>query len=248
MKNRALYGLLGKSISHSFSPDYFNNKFLREKIDAEFVLFDIQSIDELPGLLKKNPGLKGFSVTIPYKQAVLGYLNDISPEAREIGAVNCVKVSESGLEGYNTDVIGFKKSLEPLIEGETDLKALILGTGGAAKAVAFVLTALGISFDFVSRRGNNQALSYNALGKTIVESSRLIINTTPAGMFPMVDAAPAIPYQYLTKHHLLYDLIYNPEETLFLKKGRRKGAVTKNGLEMLHLQAEAAWEIWQRKF
>ena len=247
MKNKQLYGLLGRSISHSYSPDYFNRKFLNENIDAEFVLFDLQNIEQILEIVKTTPNLSGFSVTVPYKQEVIKLLKDISPEAKEIGAVNCVKVSETGLTGYNSDVIGFRESLKPLLKNRTGLEALILGTGGAAKAVAYILKELLVPFQFVSRTRKNRAIIYEDLDKKILESSRLIVNASPVGMFPHVDEAPAIPYNYLTRDHILYDLIYNPAETLFLKNGRQAGAVVKNGLEMLHLQAEAAWKIWQKK-
>ena len=242
----ALYGLLGRNISHSFSPGYFNNRFLKENIDARFDLFDIHSINELSNLLKSTPELRGFSVTIPYKQEVMNFLDRISPEAKNIGAVNCVKVTKDGLAGYNTDAIGFLNSLKPLIQGKTNINALLLGTGGASKAVAYVLTNLSIPFKTISRRAGDNLLTYDELDKTIIKSSQLIINATPLGMYPYINEAPSIPYEYLTEHHILYDLIYNPAETLFLKKGRREGAVIKNGLEMLYLQAEAAWEIWHK--
>jgi len=242
----ALYGLLGRNISHSFSPGYFNNRFLKENIDARFDLFDIHSINELSNLLKSTPELRGFSVTIPYKQEVMNFLDRISPEAKNIGAVNCVKVTKDGLAGYNTDAIGFLNSLKPLIQGKKNINALLLGTGGASKAVAYVLTNLSIPFKTISRRAGDNLLTYDELDKTIIKSSQLIINATPLGMYPYINEAPSIPYEYLTEHHILYDLIYNPAETLFLKKGRREGAVIKNGLEMLYLQAEAAWEIWHK--
>ncbi len=247
MNNKsALYGLLGRNISHSFSPGYFTNKFLKENIDARFDLFDIHSINELPNLLKSMPELRGFSVTIPYKQEVMNFLDHISPEAINIGAVNCVKVTKNGLAGYNTDAIGFLNSLKPLIQGKTNINALLLGTGGASKAVAYVLKSLSIPFKTISRTAGDNIVTYDELNKEIIKSSQLIINATPVGMFPNIDKAPSIPYEHLTKHHILYDLVYNPAETLFLKKGRREGAVIKNGLEMLHLQAEAAWEIWHQ--
>lgn len=245
MKGKPLYGIVGKNIGHSFSPGYFNAKFLREHINAAFELIDLPRIEELTGYIRSHPELMGFSVTIPYKQAIIKLLDGLSAEARKIGAVNCVKVTPEGLTGYNTDITGFGESLKPLLKGKNNLNALILGTGGASKAVAFVLKKLSVPFKFVSRNPDSNQLNYDELDKELIISCPLIVNTTPAGMYPFVDTAPNIPYRYLTKNHILYDLIYNPEETLFLKRGREAGAVVKNGLEMLHIQAEAAWKIWQ---
>ena len=246
MLDKKIFGIIGKNIGHSFSPNYFNSKFLNENINAEFVLFDLQNLKLLPDIINSNPNLIGLSVTIPYKQEVTTYLQGVSKEAEKIGAVNCIKVTEKGLIGHNTDVTGFKNSLLPLIEGKTDLSALILGTGGASKAVAFVLDEFNIPFKFVSRTENEGVLTYQEIDQLIIKNNLLIINTTPLGMFPKTDTLPVLPYQHLTADHILYDLIYNPEETRFLKEGRRVGALTKNGLEMLQLQAEAAWEIWQK--
>jgi len=245
MSNKKLFGILGRNIGHSFSPKYFNRKFLKENINAEFVLFDLQNIELLPEMVNSNSNLSGLSVTIPYKQEVFKYLQGVSKEAERIGAVNCIKIAEDGLTGYNTDVIGFKNSLLPLIEKKTNLSALILGTGGASKAVAFVLNELNISFKFISRTKKDGILTYREIDQSSIDHNLLIINTTPLGMFPKTDVSPEIPYQYLTENHILFDLIYNPEETRFLEEGKRAGALTKNGLEMLHLQAEAAWKIWQ---
>jgi len=245
MSNKKLFGIVGRNIGHSFSPKYFNRKFLNENIDAEFLLFDLENIELLPEIVNSNPNLEGISVTIPYKQEVFKYLQGVSKEAENIGAVNCIKITKDGLTGYNTDVIGFKNSLLPLIEKRTNLSALVLGTGGASKAVAFVLNELNIPYKFVSRTKNDGILTYQEIDQSIIEKNLLIINTTPLGMSPKTDASPELPYQHLTENHILFDLIYNPEETKFLKEGRRAEALTKNGLEMLHLQAEAAWEIWQ---
>lgn len=236
------FGLIGYPLSHSFSQKYFTEKFRRENIpDCEFKNFSLVDIARLPDLLKENPGLCGLSITIPHKQSVLKLMNAIDPAAREIGAVNCISISSGLLKGYNTDVVGFEGSLKPLL-GPDHRKTLVLGTGGAAKAVAFVLRKLGIEFKSVSRSKGD--LTYSDITPAIIKEHSLIINTTPLGMFPNLYECPDIPYGSLSPVHLLYDLTYNPEESLFLKKGKEKGAQIKNGLEMLHLQAEKAWEIW----
>ena len=245
MIDNPLYGLVGRNISHSFSPNYFRKKFLEESIRADYILFDIDSIDKLPEIILSTPELRGFNVTIPYKKEVMNLLQQVSEEAQAVGAVNTVKVTKSGLTGYNTDVAGFRNSLLPLIEGKLPMKALILGTGGASEAVKFVLNKLSISFRQVSRSKSENTLTYSEVDRSIMQAFRLIINTTPLGMFPNINQTPAIPFDHLTKHHILYDLIYNPEETNFLKEGKRVGAKVKNGLEMLYLQAEASWRIWQ---
>ncbi len=244
MPSKPLYGLVGRDISHSFSPGYFSQKFQEESIQADYVLFDIPSIDSLPEIVLSKASLKGFNVTIPYKKEIIPLLSQVSNEVKAVGAVNTVKVTEDGLTGYNTDVTGFQNSLMPLLNDVSSLKALVLGTGGASAAVRFVLDKLSIPFLQVSRCKRENTLTYDEIGKSMIQDYRLIINTTPLGMFPDINQAPDIPYEFLTKHHILYDLIYNPGETLFLKKGRRAGAKIKNGLEMLHIQAEAAWEIW----
>lgn len=239
-------GLLGRNISYSFSRNYFREKFLAEGLTHEFIYenFDIDSINEFSTVLKNNPDLIGMNVTIPYKQNVIPYLDQLSVNANAIGAVNTIKVLPNGkLEGHNTDYIGFIDSLKPLLEFHHK-KALILGTGGAAKAIAYGLETLGISYQYVSRKSSENTLSYEDLNQTILESHHLIINCTPLGTFPNIEDCPPIPYQYFSKEHIAYDLIYNPEETEFLKRAKQKKAVTKNGYEMLVLQAEKAWEIW----
>ena len=220
------YALIGKNISYSFSRDYFAKKFKKEQItDAIYINFDIQTIDELPELILKTPSLCGMNVTIPYKEQILGYLTHKSNELELIGACNTIKVLPTGvLKGYNTDYI--------------------LGTGGAAKAVAFSLGQLGISYLFVSRKASSRAITYQQLDKVVMEQNPLIINTTPLGTYPNIKEAPPIPYHLITSEHLLYDLIYNPAETAFLTKGKLQGAIVKNGYEMLVLQAEASWRIW----
>ena len=241
------FGLIGYPLSHSFSQKYFTEKFKKENItDCEFKVFPLENIESLPTLLKENPTLCGLSVTIPHKQSVMKCLDDIDSAAQNIGAVNCIKrwKTENGkwkMKGYNTDIVGFENSLKPLLKSH-HTHALILGTGGAAKAVAYILDKSKIKFRLVSR--NKNTFSYSQITEAIVHESTLIINTTPLGMFPNLDSCPDIPYQFLSSKHLLYDLTYNPEESLFLKKGKEKGAQIKNGLEMLHLQAEKAWEIW----
>lgn len=244
------YGLLGYPLGHSFSKTFFNQKFESEKIDAEYINFEIPSIKEIKNVLKENPELKGLNVTIPYKEQVIPFLDDIDEDARQIGAVNVIKITKGlfgikRLKGYNSDVIGFKRSIEPLLN-VSHRKALILGTGGAAKAVFQGLKQLGVGATMVSRSEKEFCITYNQITPKIMSQYTVIVNATPVGMFPNEDACPDIPYDLLTPDHLLYDLLYNPDETLFMKKGKEKGAVVKNGLEMLLLQAFAAWEIWQK--
>ena len=244
------YGLLGYPLGHSFSKNYFNQKFEAEKIDAEYLNFEIPDIKEIKSVIKENPELNGLNVTIPYKQQVIPYLDDLDDDARQIGAVNVIKFSKGlfgkvKLKGYNSDIIGFKQSIEPLLK-DHHRKALILGTGGASKAVFHGLKQLGIAATFVSRQCKEYCITYEEITEKIMEQYHVIVNTTPLGMYPNVNACPNIPYEMLTSDHLLYDLLYNPDETLFMQKGKERGAVVKNGLEMLLLQAFAAWEIWQK--
>lgn len=244
------YGLLGYPLGHSFSKNYFNQKFEAEKIDAEYLNFEIPDIKEIKSVIKENPELNGLNVTIPYKQQVIPYLDDLDDDARQIGAVNVIKFSKGlfgkvKLKGYNSDIIGFKQSIEPLLK-DHHRKALILGTGGASKAVFHGLKLLGIAATFVSRQCKEYCITYEEITEKIMEQYHVIVNTTPLGMYPNVNACPNIPYELLTSDHLLYDLLYNPDETLFMQKGKERGAVVKNGLEMLLLQAFAAWEIWQK--
>lgn len=243
------FGIIGYPLAQSASPAFFNGKFADEGIDARYIPFEIESIEELPRILEENPELCGFNVTIPYKIDVMRYLESMSDEAREIDAVNVVKVTHDAdgkprLIGYNSDVIGFTRSLKPLVEGKHS-KALILGTGGVSKAVACSLRRLGIEFLFVSRKAGTGAIAYSDITKEIMESHTLIVNCTPLGMTGHgVDLCPDIPYPMLSDRHLLYDVVYNPEETLFLRKGAEQGAATKSGYEMWYLQALASWEIW----
>lgn len=241
------YGLIGFPLGHSFSKSFFNEKFQNEGIDAEYINFEIKGIDELPEVLATNPELRGLNVTIPYKEKVLSFLDYISVEARAIGAVNVIRVDHKGddvlLKGYNSDVIGFTKSIGPLLE-TFHKKALILGTGGASKAINYGLKSLGLETVLVSRFERPGTIQYKDITPDVVKEYNVIVNCTPSGMFPHYDECPDLPYEALDNHNLLYDLIYNPDETLFMKKGRERGAQTKNGLEMLLLQAFASWDFW----
>lgn len=245
------YGLIGYPLKHSFSIGYFNEKFKAENIDAEYVNFEIPTINDFMQVIEENPDLCGLNVTIPYKEQVIPFLDELDKDTAKIGAVNVIKIvrlpkGKVKLVGYNSDIIGFTQSIEPLLQPHHK-KALILGTGGASKAVYHGLNNLGIESTFVSRtKKNNKFLTYEELTPEVMASHTVIVNTTPVGMFPKVDFCPNIPYEQLTSDHLLYDLLYNPNETLFMKKGQAQGAITKNGLEMLLLQAFAAWEIWKR--
>jgi len=230
-------------LSHSFSPAYFKKKFAALHIDALYESFPIADINDLPALLDTHPDIEGLSVTIPYKETVIPLLDAVDDTAAQVGAVNCISIKNGRKKGYNTDIIGFEQSLVPLLTPR-HTHALIMGTGGASAAVAYVLAQLGIPFQKVSRTEKSDCIAYGQLTADIVSSHRLIINTTPVGMYPHADAAPPMPYSSITDQHLLYDLIYNPEETLFLKRGKENGAVIKNGFEMLQLQAEASWDIW----
>lgn len=243
------YGLIGYPLVHSFSISYFNEKFQNENIDAIYENYEISSIEQLTEVLDTNPELRGLNVTIPYKEKVISYLDSLSPEAREIGAVNVIKIEHKGkktvLKGYNSDVIGFTRSIEPLLE-PYHKKALILGTGGASKAIEFGLKSLKLETLKVSRTGKGGAFKYEDLTPEMIKEYNVIVNCTPCGMFPHSDECPKLPYDAMDSHTLLYDLIYNPDETLFLNKGKEKGAVVKNGLEMLLLQAFASWEFWKK--
>lgn len=239
------FGIIGYPLTSSFSKNHFNEKFEKEGLDANYDLHAIENIDLFPKLIS-NTEFAGMNVTIPYKQQVMPFLTELDETASEIGAVNVIKFKyEDGnirTYGYNTDAIGFETSLLPLLMTQHQ-KALILGTGGASKAVAYILKKNNIEFKFVSRTKGENQLSYEELNQEIIENHPLIINTTPLGMYP-AGSFPAIPYEYINKQHLLYDLVYNPAKTVFLEKGEAQGAVIKNGLEMLYGQAKAAWDIW----
>ncbi|MEL6719798.1 MAG: shikimate dehydrogenase [Bacteroidota bacterium] len=243
-----LYALIGYPLSHSFSPTYFTEKFEREHIPSSaYIAMPIESITELPEKLSTHSNLQGMNVTIPYKQQVMQYLDEIDEGASVIGAVNTIRFRDGRLKGFNTDAMGFELSLKELL-GSVDyasLKALVLGSGGAAKAVNYVLWEMGIEYLLVSRNPEKGDIIYQDITPAILEEYHLIVNTTPLGMSPNIDTAPDLPYEALTAKHYLYDLVYNPEETLFLKFGKKQGASTMNGLKMLYLQAEAAWKIWQ---
>ena len=237
------YGLLGKDIEYSFSRNYFNERFEKEGTDAVYINIDLQHIDELKAVFEKE-NLSGMNVTIPYKEDVIQFVDRLSPVAEAIGAVNVVKFEKDGtLTGYNSDYYGFKNSLMPLLK-EVPKKGLILGTGGASKAIKHTFENLGIEPMFVSRTKKEGRYTYEELTKEVIEENLLIVNSTPVGTFPNVDDAPAIPYEFLTNKHMLFDLVYNPERTAFLKKGTEKGASVLNGSRMLVLQAEESWDIW----
>ena len=246
------YGLIGYPLGHSFSRIFFTEKFAKEGIDAQYLNFEIPSIEEFPNIIKNNPTLKGLNVTIPYKQQVMQYLDDISEEAKAIGAVNVVKCQLSTvncqlhLTGYNSDVIGFVESIKPLLKPHHK-KALILGTGGASKAIRYGLEKkLGMKTLFVSRSAREGMITYEEVTAEVLKEYEVIVNCSPVGMYPHVDECPALPYEAMNENNLLYDLVYNPLETLFMKKGAAQGATVKNGLEMLHLQAIASWEFWEK--
>jgi shikimate dehydrogenase len=245
------YGLIGFPLGHSFSISYFNQKFTDEGINARYENFEIQSIDMLTEILDRNPNLRGLNVTIPYKEKVIEFLDSISPEARAIGAVNVIRITHQGskttLKGYNSDVIGFTKSIEPMIDKKWHKKALILGTGGASKAINYGLKSLGLETVFVSRYERPGTTQYDKITPEVVQEYNVIVNCTPVGMFPHTDECPPLPYEAMNHHTILYDLIYNPDQTLFMRCGAEHGADVKNGLEMLLLQAFASWEFWNGK-
>ncbi|EAQ41973.1 shikimate dehydrogenase [Polaribacter sp. MED152] len=241
-----LFGLLGRDISYSFSRGYFTKKFSALNLEHHsYVNFDIPKIEDFPSIIENNESIKGINVTIPYKEEVMAYLDKIDKTAKEIGAVNTIKITKRGnLKGYNSDVVGFEKSIVPLLE-KHHKKALILGTGGASKAIAYALKLNNIKYKFVSRNPKTKKqISYNDLSQEIMQDYTIIVNSTPLGTSPDVDKCPAIPYQFITSKHLLYDLIYNPEVSKFLANGKANGAKIKNGYEMLELQAEESWRIW----
>lgn len=237
------YGLIGFPLGHSFSRGFFTEKFAREGIDAEYVNFEIPDASMLLDVICDNPELRGLNVTLPHKQAVIPLLDELSDEAREIGAVNVIRIRDGKLKGFNSDIIGFTDSIRPLLQPHHK-KALVLGTGGASKAICVGLNRLGIEWTYVSRSPREGMLTYEDITAETLQQYTVIVNCTPVGMFPKVDHAPAIPYELLTPQHLLFDCVYNPEDTLFMQKGRAQGATVKNGLEMLHLQAEASWKFW----
>lgn len=245
------YGLVGFPLGHSFSKEYFTDRFRSEGLkDHRYDVFELATIDALPDLLKSTPDLRGLNITIPYKETVIPYLDALDPLAAAVGAVNTIVIKDGRTTGFNTDVHGFRNAISPAIGGlrspGSDIRprALVLGSGGASRAVAYVLRDLGVRFRIVSRDRTKGDLTWEMVDRTVISVCRLIINTTPLGMFPKADEAPPLPYSALTAKHVLMDLVYNPERTLFLRNGEAAGAKTISGLGMLHAQAEEAWRIW----
>jgi len=246
MSNRYKFGLLGKDISYSFSRKYFTEKFQELGLkDYKYSNFDVPEIEEFPFLLyHREDEFRGINVTIPYKESVMRYLNDVDEDAQKIGAVNTIKITDDNkLVGYNTDFYGFQNAIQPILKS-SHKKALILGTGGASKAIAYAFEKMNIKFKFVSRKVTEGMFLYSMLNKQILDEYTIIVNSTPLGTHPNIEESPNIPFQFINNKHLLFDLIYNPEETKFLSEGKKRGAIIKNGLEMLQLQAEKSWEIW----
>jgi shikimate dehydrogenase len=243
------YGIIGYPLTHSFSKQYFDDKFVAEKItEARFGTYPIRSISELPALIEHHPDLKGLSVTIPYKEQVLPYVTDLSPEVAQIGAANCLRIRRGRVTAFNTDIVGFERSFVKQLQ-PGHYKALVLGTGGASKAVQFVLKKRGIAFLVVSRENKDLPghITYKEVTEAILSEYRIIVNASPVGMFPNVNTYPDLDYAFITSQHYLYDLVYNPEKTVFLKRGAEKGATIQNGYEMLVLQAEENWRIWNEE-
>lgn len=241
------YGLLGYPLTHSFSQKYFVEKFEKENVKASFHNFELEEAKQMVEVIKQESDLKGFCITIPHKQAIIPFLDKTDAAITKIGAVNCVKIDRTGgeisLKGFNTDVIGFEESFKELLK-DSHKRALILGTGGASKAAEYVLGKLGISYQMVSRKKTKNSLCYEDVTPELLNDIQVVVNTTPLGMYPKVDACPSLPYHSVTEEHYFYDLVYNPEETLFLKKAKDQGATIKCGMDMLELQAEANWKIW----
>lgn len=248
---KAQYGLIGYPLGHSFSRSFFTKKFQEEKIDAEYLNFEIPEASTLLRIIQEHPHLKGVNVTLPHKVAVIPLLHELSPEAAAIGAVNVIRIThtptgETYLKGFNSDVIGFTDSIRPLLKSY-HRKALVLGTGGASKAICRGLENLGIEWTYVSRNSGPDRLTYSQLTPMILKEYMVIVNCSPVGMYPKVDQCPSLPYECLTASHLLYDVVYNPTTTLFMKRGAEQGATVKNGIEMLERQAIASWEFWNAK-
>ena len=244
-KQNKIYGLIGKNINYSFSKNFFNNKFENEKIDAVYINFDIKKIEEFKTIVTEN-NISGLNITIPYKESIINQLDYVDPTAKEIGAVNTIKFHDNILSGYNTDYLGFYTSIKNIVNSNT--KALILGTGGASKAIAYTLKILKIKYLFVSRsKKNKNYINYNEISKEIINKHNLIINCTPLGTFPEINQIPQIPISLITKRHIVYDLIYNPSKSLLLKKSEENGATIINGYQMLENQAMESWKIWNSK-
>jgi shikimate dehydrogenase len=245
------FGLIGTALSHSFSRKFFTEKFSNEGIDNEYLNFELENISQLSHVIASHPNLEGLNVTIPYKEQVIKYLDYTDQSAADIHAVNTIRIHRTGqhvsLYGYNTDIVGFQESIRPLIQ-KYHHKAIVLGTGGASKAVVKAFENLNIETILVSRNPEEKdELSYNDLDEDVMENYKIIVNATPIGTFPNIEGCPSIPFELITNKHLLFDLVYNPEVTEFLKQGKKSGAIVKNGLEMLHLQALASWDIWNRE-
>ncbi len=246
-----IYGIIGKDISYSFSPDYFNNKFRRLGINAEYKIFELSEANEFPEFIAGNPEIKGLSVTIPYKRSLHRFMDFIDVPASICGSINSIKIKHKNnktfLSSYNTDIIGFERSIKPILKNSKIIKALILGSGGASNAISYVLRKQGILFCIVTTKPAKLLhYNYSWLDKNVMLDNLLIINCTPLGTYPNAEESPNIPYEYITDKHILYDLIYNPSETLFLKLGREHGATCINGQKMLELQADASWDIWTK--
>lgn len=244
------YGLIGYPLGHSFSKNFFAEKFENEGLnDCQYLNFEIDTIKKFPAIFEENSNIMGLNCTIPYKQQVMTYLDEIDEEAEKVGAINTIKILRNGedfrLKGFNTDIIGFERSIKPMLDN-SHKKALILGTGGASKAIKHILTKLEIDFISASieEELDENEVRYESITEEVIKERTVIINATPLGTFPKVDNCPSIPYEAITNNHVLFDLVYNPEITLFMQKGKDRGANVKNGLEMLHGQAKAAWEIW----
>jgi shikimate dehydrogenase len=237
------YGIIGYPLGHSFSRGFFTEKFAREQIEAQYMNFEIPNVEMLRDVLNENPELRGLNVTLPYKTAVIPLLDELSDDARNIGAVNVIRVRNGYLKGFNSDIIGFMGSIRPLLQPHHK-KALILGTGGASRAIRVGLTQLGLQWKHVSRSAREDMFTYSELSPEILHEYEVVVNCSPVGMYPHVDESPAIPYESLTDRNLLFDCVYNPESTQFMQRGAQQGATVKNGLEMLHLQAIASWEFW----
>lgn len=241
--DKELYGLIGYPLGHSFSRGYFTEKFQREGIHAEYCNFEIEDARQLLDVVASHPALRGLNCTLPHKKAIIPLLDELTPEAQSIGAVNVIRVRDGKLKGYNSDIIGFMDSLRPLLQTH-HTHALVLGTGGASKAICVGLEKLGLQWRYVSRTPRPDSFTYEELTPDVMKQYTVVVNCTPVGMHPKVDCAPAIPYECLTPQHLLYDLVYNPVRTLFMQRGETQGATVKSGLEMLHLQANASWKFW----
>ena len=245
--NKKIFGLIGYPLGHSFSRDFFSKKFSNENINAEYLNFEIDDISKFKDIIKENHNIYGLNVTIPYKSAIIPFLDEVDETAQNIGAVNVIKFIRFGnslkLKGYNSDIIGFTNSISPLLK-EHNNKALILGTGGVSKAIKYALNKIGVDTLFVSRDKKENTITYTELNKDVMNEYSVIVNASPVGMYPNIDIAPDIPYELITNNHIVFDTIYNPEETLFMKMASKNGAIVKNGLEMLIGQAIAAWEIW----